>query len=140
MSASLSAQILGSFRMDLWLLAPAVLLSALTAGYLLSRRALHPVAAIVAEARRINDHNLSIRVPVIQTGDELAELSDTLNQMLERIETAFRSVRSLTANASHELRTPLSLIRTRVDIALCFPRSIEEYRAILRMSSRKWNA
>ena len=51
--------------------------------------------------------------------------------MLERIETAFRSVRSLTANASHELRTPLSLIRTRVDIALCFPRSIEEYRAIL---------
>jgi len=131
MSASLSAQILGSFRMDLWLLVPAVLVCALTAGYLLSRKALHPVAAIVAEARRINDNNLSIRVPAIHTRDELAELSDTLNQMLERIETAFRSVRSLTANASHELRTPLSLIRTRVDIALCFPRSAEEYRAIL---------
>ena len=131
MSASLSAKILASFRMDLWLLVPAVLLSALTAGYLLSRKALHPVAAIVAEARRINDHNLSIRVPAIHTRDELAELSDTLNQMLERIETAFRSVRSLTANASHELRTPLSLIRTRVDIALCFPRSVEQYRATL---------
>ena len=131
MSASLSAKILASFRIDLWLLVPAVLLSASTAGYLLSRKALHPVAAIVAEARRINDHNLSIRVPAIHTRDELAELSDTLNQMLERIETAFRSVRSLTANASHELRTPLSLIRTRVDIALCFPRSAEQYRATL---------
>ena len=131
MSASRSEAILRGFRNDLWLMVPAVLLSAMTAGYMLSRKALSPVASIVAEARRINDHNLSIRVPAIHTRDELAELSDTLNQMLERIETAFRSVRSLTANASHELRTPLSLIRTRVDIALCFPRSIEEYRATL---------
>ena len=131
MSASRSEAILRGFRIDLWLLVPAVLLSAMTAGYLLSRKALSPVASIVAEARRINDHNLSIRVPVIHTRDELAELSETLNQMLDRIETAFRSVRSLTANASHELRTPLSLIRTRVDIALCFLRPAEQYRATL---------
>jgi signal transduction histidine kinase len=131
MSASRSEEILRGFRIDLWLMVPAVLLSAMTAGYLLSRKALSPVASIVAEARRINDLNLSIRVPVIHTRDELAELSETLNQMLDRIETAFRSVRSLTANASHELRTPLSLIRTRVDIALCFPRSSEQYRATL---------
>jgi signal transduction histidine kinase len=131
MSASRSEEILRGFRVDLWLLVPAVLLSAMTAGYLLSRKALSPVASIVAEARRINDLNLSIRVPVIHTRDELAELSETLNQMLDRIETAFRSVRSLTANASHELRTPLSLIRTRVDIALCLPRSREEYHSIL---------
>jgi heavy metal sensor kinase len=131
MSASRSEEILRGFRIDLWLMVPAVLLSAMTAGYLLSRKALSPVASIVAEARRINDLNLSIRVPVIHTRDELAELSETLNQMLDRIETAFRSVRSLTANASHELRTPLSLIRTRVDVALCFPRSAEHYRATL---------
>jgi signal transduction histidine kinase len=131
MSASRSEDILRGFRNDLSLMVPAVLLSAMTAGYLLSRKALNPVAAIVAEARRINDLNLSIRVPLIHTRDELAELSETLNQMLDRIEAAFRSVRSLTANASHELRTPLSLIRTRVDIALCFPRSTEQYRATL---------
>lgn len=131
MSASRSEEILRGFRIDLWLMVPAVLLSAMTAGYLLSRKALSPVASIVTEARRINDLNLSIRVPVIHTRDELAELSETLNQMLDRIETAFRSTRSLTANASHELRTPLSLIRTRVDIALCFPRSAEQYRATL---------
>ena len=131
MSASRSEEILHGFRIDLWLMVPAVLLCAMTAGYLLSRKALSPVASIVAEARRINDLNLSIRVPLIHTRDELAELSETLNQMLDRIETSFRSVRSLTANASHELRTPLSLIRTRVDIALCFPRSAEHYQATL---------
>jgi len=51
--------------------------------------------------------------------------------MLTRIDTAFDSVRAFTANASHELRTPLSLIRTRVEIALCFPRSTEYYRKTL---------
>ena len=56
----------------------------------------------------------------------------TLNQMLERIENAFRSVRSFTANASHELRTPIALIRTRTDIALCFPRSAEYYREVIQ--------
>jgi signal transduction histidine kinase len=117
--------------MDLWLLVPAVVLSAGLIGHLLSRKALSPVAAIVAEARRINDLNLATRVPVIHTRDELAELSETLNQMLERIEIAFRGVRAVTANASHELRTPLSLIRTQVEIALCFPRAAEQYRAIL---------
>src|ERR1700721_2489695 len=133
MSASRSEEILRGFRFDLSLMVPAVLLSALTAGYLFSRKALGPVASMAAEPRRINDLNLSIRVPVIHTRDELAELSETLNQMLGRIATAFRSVRSLTANASHELRTPLSLIRTRVDIALCFPRSAEQYRAPLEV-------
>jgi two-component system, OmpR family, heavy metal sensor histidine kinase CusS len=130
-SADGSAIILRKFRRDLWLLVPLVALAAAVAGHFLSRKALDPVADIVAEARRINDRNLTARLPAIHTRDELSELSDTLNQMLERIEIAFRSVRSLTANASHELRTPLSLIRTRVEIALCFPRTAEHYRTVL---------
>jgi heavy metal sensor kinase len=131
MSADRSVRILAAFRFDLWLLVPVVVVGAVLIGHLLSRKALSPVAVIVAEARRINDRNLSIRVPAIHSRDELSELSDTLNQMLERLEGAFRSVRLLTANASHELRTPLSLIRTQVEIALCIPRTAEHYRAIL---------
>jgi heavy metal sensor kinase len=131
MSADRSALILAAFRFDLCLLVPVVVVAAVLIGHLLSRKALSPVTTIVAEARRINDRNLSIRVPVIHSRDELSELSDTLNLMLERLEVAFRSVRLLTANASHELRTPLSLIRTQVEIALCFPRTAEHYRAIL---------
>jgi signal transduction histidine kinase len=51
--------------------------------------------------------------------------------MLERIDTAFRSIRVLTANASHELRTPISLLRTRIEIALCFPRAVDYYQTAL---------
>lgn len=126
-----SELLLRSFARSLLLLTPALLTLAALAGHLLSRKALAAVAAISAEARRINETNLSVRLPVSATRDELQDLSETLNQMLARIDTAFDSVRSFTANASHELRTPLSLIRTRVEIALCFPRSAEHYRKTL---------
>ena len=101
-------------------------------GHFLGRRALAPVRAIVTAVCDIHERNLSRRLPVSSARDELSELSSTLNAMLERIDAAFRSVRSLTANASHELRTPISLIRTRVEIALCFPRSSEQYCNILK--------
>ena len=123
--------LLHSFARNLLLLTPALLLLAALAGHMLSRKALAPVAAISAEARRINETNLSVRLPVSETHDELQDLSETLNRMLTRIDAAFGSVRAFTANASHELRTPLSLIRTRVEIALCFPRSAEQHRKTL---------
>jgi len=126
-----SEALLRSFARSLLLLTPALLILAALAGHVLSRKALAPVAAISAEARRINETNLSVRLPISATRDELQDLSETLNQMLARIDTAFGSVRAFTANASHELRTPLSLIRTRVEIALCFPRSAEYYRKTL---------
>ena len=130
-SADKSIAILSQFRSDLLLLVPPVLFVAVLVGHFLSRKALDPVAAIIAEVRHINERNLNIRLPAIPAEDELSRLSETLNQMLERIDAAFRSVRSLTANASHELRTPLSLIRTRVEIALCFPRAEDYYRQTL---------
>jgi signal transduction histidine kinase len=130
-SADRSAAILAHFRRDLWLLVPLVIISAAMAGHFLSRKALDPVQSIVAEVRRINDRNLSTRLAVSSANDELSLLSLTLNEMLERIDSAFRSVRVLTGNASHELRTPLSLIRTRLEIALCFPRTVEYYKTAL---------
>jgi len=130
-SADSSALILDQFRRDLLFLVPMVLLAAAVVGHLLSRKALAPVAAIISEVRRINERNLSTRLLVVPTQDEISLLSETLNQMLERIDAAFRSVRSLTANTSHELRTPLSLIRTRVEVALCFPRTADHYRSVL---------
>lgn len=130
-SADSSVLILNRFGRDIWLLVPIVLVIAGVVGHFLSRKALNPIASIVKDVRRINDRNLATRLPTFDTHDELSLLSETLNQMLERIDTAFRSVRTLTANSSHELRTPLSLIRTRVEIALCFPRSADQYRAVL---------
>jgi heavy metal sensor kinase len=130
-SADRSTAILARFGRDLWLLVPLVIIVAAMVGHFLSRKALDPVQSIVTEVRRINERNLSTRLSVSRANDELSLLSQTLNEMLEGIDSAFRSVRVLTANASHELRTPLTLIRTRIEIALCFPRKIDYYQNVL---------
>lgn len=120
--------ILTDFRTQMLVLtAMGVVLSSL-AGYFMSRKALSPIAAIAAEAQRINDRNLNSRMPELQTRDELASLSNTLNQMLGRIEAGYRTVRSFTANAAHELRTPVALLHAEAEVALTFPRDAEYYR------------
>ncbi|MGA2252062.1 sensor histidine kinase [Terracidiphilus sp.] len=126
-----SMALLTSFGADLLMLTPAVVLLAALGGYWMSRKALRPVAILAEQARRINDRNLDTRLPVPAADDELSALARTLNQMLERIDKAFASVRAFTGNASHELRTPISLLRTEIEVALLRPREGEEYRATL---------
>ena len=123
--------VLSNLRIQLLLLTTIGLLLSSLAGHFMSRKALKPVAALAAEARRINDRNLDIRLPEPSAKDEISDLSRTLNQMLERIDRAFASVRTFTGNASHELRTPISLMRTEIEVALYRPRDSQEYRAIL---------
>jgi heavy metal sensor kinase len=123
---------LSLFRRYLLMLAPLLLLAAASGGYWLSRKALSPVDALTRTARSIGGSNLGDRLEKLNTGDELQRLSDTLNEMLARIENAFFRVTHFTADASHELRTPISLIRTEAEIALRKPRGSEEYREALR--------
>ncbi|MGA3227034.1 MAG: ATP-binding protein [Acidobacteriaceae bacterium] len=124
-----SMVLLSAFGERLLLLTPAVLILAAVGGHFMSRKALAPVAAIATEARHINDRNLDIRLPIASTRDEISDLSETLNQMLERVESGVRSMRDFTANAAHELRTPLALIRAEVEVALSMAsRSAAEYR------------
>jgi heavy metal sensor kinase len=110
---------------------PILLLSAAMGGYWMSRRALAPVDQITETARSISVQNLSSRLIVPQTRDELQRLSETLNSMLERLEGAFKKIIQFTADASHELRTPVAVMRTRTELSLRKPRSAEEYRAAL---------
>lgn len=123
---------LDRFRRVLFLSSPLLLLLASAGGYWLSRRALAPVDQITREARSISAQNLSRRLVVPPTGDELQNLSETLNDMLERLEQAFRRITQFTGDASHELRTPVALMRTRAEVILRRPRSEEEYRETLR--------
>jgi heavy metal sensor kinase len=124
-------QTLALFRRYLLMFAPVIFLTASGVGHLISRRALSPVDSLTRTARTISGSNLSRRLELLHTGDELQRLSDTLNEMLNRIETAFLRVTQFTADASHELRTPLSLIRTEAEIALRKSRSEDEYRDAL---------
>ncbi|QHN05216.1 HAMP domain-containing protein [Granulicella sp. WH15] len=124
--------ILTNFRIQLFVLTSLGLIVSSLAGYFMSRKALSPIAAIAAEAQRINDKNLNSRMPELATRDELAALSTTLNQMLGRIEAGYQSVRSFTANAAHELRSPVALLRAETEVALAFPRDAEYYRQTCR--------
>jgi heavy metal sensor kinase len=119
------------YRLALWSFGPLTLLVSAAGGWWLSRRALRPVDSIIAVAQGIGDRNLSQRLPIPATHDEIQRLSLTLNAMLERIEDAFRRTMRFTADASHELRTPLGLILTNADLALRQERSAADYRQSL---------
>src|SRR5260370_5243320 len=116
------------FRLVLLFSVPVLLLVASAGGYWLSRKAIAPVGEIARAAQSISEHELSKRLPVPQTGDELQSLSETLNEMFSRLASAFQRVTQFTAGASHELRTPVALMRTRTEVALRKPRSEGEYK------------
>ena len=100
------------------LLVPLALLLTTTVGYSMSRRALAPVELIRKQADAIDPADLATRLRVPESEDELARLAHTLNAMLARIESGFRSIQQFTADASHELRAPLALIITAGDVSL----------------------
>src|SRR6266508_3256923 len=96
---------------------PVVVAVAIAGGYLLMRRALRPVDEITQSAERITSRNLSERLPVTETGDELERLSVGLNRMIARLDESFQHIHRFSADASHELRTPLTILRGELEAA-----------------------
>jgi len=94
---------------------------ALGGGYVLVKRALLRVTEIATNAERISSANLTERLPVAQTGDELQSLTVALNHMIERLDDAFQHSRRFVADASHELRTPLTVLRGELESLLQEP-------------------
>jgi signal transduction histidine kinase len=119
-------------RVLLWSLLPVVIGVACAGGAWLSGRALKPVRDITAAALTISIENLSERLPVPGTGDDLARLTEVLNTMLARLEAAVHTLSRFVADASHELRTPLAVIRTTAELALRRARTPDSYRESLQ--------
>ena len=122
---------LDDFSLLLFISIPSLLVCAAAGGYWISTRALAPVDQITQTARTISAQNLSSRLVVPKTRDELQRLSETLNGMLERLEAAFKKITQFTADASHELRTPVAVMRTRAELSLRKARSADEYREVI---------
>ncbi|GAB1514124.1 sensor histidine kinase [Actinophytocola sp. KF-1] len=84
-------------------------------------RVLKPLRDVTGTARRLSAESLGERIALRGPRDEVAELADTFDAMLDRLQATFSAQRQFVANASHELRTPLSVIRTELDVTLADP-------------------
>ena len=124
-------QALDNFRLIEREFLPLLVILASLLGYWLGGRALAPVNRIIRSAKEVGVQSLSRRLELPRAKDELRRLTETLNAMLDRIESSVKRITQFTADASHDLRTPLSLIRTNAELALRRPRTESEYRATL---------
>jgi signal transduction histidine kinase len=97
---------------------PLVLVLTSFGGWMIARRALAPMRSIDSTLQTIQATDLSQRINVDPADEELARLVATLNQLLDRLDRAFASVRQFTADASHQLQTPLAVMQGSVDVAL----------------------
>lgn len=108
---------LRSVHRGIWIAVPLAVLVTTAASWIAVGRALRPVSSITALAAGIGASDLSRRVPVPATDDEIAELADTVNAMLARIEAGRLVQRRFTSDAAHELRTPLMVLQGEIELA-----------------------
>jgi len=126
------SQTLGELRLVYSLVGPFAVFWLCLGCWFLADRLVAPVIEVTEAAREINADNLSRRLPHTGHRDELGQLVMTFNQMLERLENAFRRVRQFSGDASHELRTPLTILRGETEVTLRWAKTPEEFRDMLR--------
>jgi signal transduction histidine kinase len=111
--------------------AAIVVVLGLAGGFFVARRVLRRVDAMTDTTRTIMGGDLSGRLPVAGTGDELDRLAENLNAMLERIEALMRGLKEVSDNIAHDLKTPLTRLRNRAEEALRVQQSEAGYREAL---------
>lgn len=112
-------------RLGLWLALPILTAAVAGLAWLLTSRALRPVASITDRAATISGGSLNARVPVPNSGDEISTLAVTVNEMLDRLEADDRSRRRFVSDASHELRSPVAVMRNDAEVALQHPETTD---------------
>lgn len=109
----------------------AGMLFTFVSGRIFASRVLKPISRIVSQVDNISINNLSARLDEGNKTDEIARLAGTFNNMLHRLEAAFKLQKNFIANASHELRTPLTAITGQLEVTLLHPRNAGEYKNTL---------
>lgn len=110
---------------------PVSVVLAVLGGYGLASRALSRVDRITRMARHLSADDLTLRLDLPATNDEVGRLAQTFDMMLDRLDMAFQRERQFTSDASHELRTPLAAMRTILDMIRSRPRTTVEYEQAL---------
>jgi len=108
-----------------------VVVLGIAGGIFVARRVLQRIDAMTGTTRRIMAGDLSGRLPVGRSGDELDRLAENLNAMLERIEALMAGLKEVSDNIAHDLKTPLTRLRNRAEEALAKSSCEAEYRAAL---------
>lgn len=127
-----------TFQTALWI---AVSLAAFTSGVLgwaAARSGLAPLRRISHEAAKITAEHLDRRVPVAAIPVELAEVAQSVNQMLARLQESFRRLAEFSSDLAHELRTPVGNLLTQTQVVLAQSRSSEEYRDVLASNAEEY--
>lgn len=108
-----------------------VVVLGLGGGVFVARRVLRRIDAMTGTTQRIMAGDLSERLPVGRSGDEIDRLAENLNAMLERIEALMAGLKEVSDNIAHDLKTPLTRLRNRAEEALAKSSNEGEYRAAL---------
>ena len=95
------------------------------------RQALAPLTAMSDAAKEITASKLNLRLPSPNTGDEIAELANSFNDLLGRVQDAYGKQQRFTAEASHQLRTPLAGLLGQIEVARRKPRTLHEFQTVL---------
>jgi signal transduction histidine kinase len=122
-----------------WSLAIVIILG-VAGGLFVTRRVLKRVDAMTDTTRKIMEGDLTGRLPIAGTGDELDRLAGNLNDMLERIEGLMHGLKEMSDNIAHDLKTPLTRLRNRCEEALRLAEDESQYRLALETTIEESDA
>lgn len=129
---------MASFRHTLWLFVTIAAVLAGLLGWLAVRHGLAPLQAIRQGAAGVTANRLDYRLAVDAVPGELAELAETLNDMLARLEDSFQRLKDFSSDLAHELRTPISNLMTQTQVALTRARTADEYCEVLTSNAEEY--
>ena len=128
---------MGRFQLILWAYVALATLTSGLLGWLAARNGLSPLRAMKARAQAVSAQRLDERMPVDAVPVELADLAQSLNDMLLRLQTDFERLSAFSSDLAHELRTPISNLLTETQVTLSQKRTADDYRNTLASNSEE---
>ncbi len=122
---------LNSFRYTLWLMVASGIIIVSLAGWAAVRQGHAPLRDIITQIHRISVNQLNTRLSPDTVPHELTDLAVSFNEMLGRMEEAFRRLSNFSADIAHDLRTPVTSMMTQTQVTLSQTRTVDEYQEIL---------